>query len=80
MLYYAQRLEVLAEIRAARMEAEDAQRRAEEARERLKLLTVRERHHFGIYRDRPLADLARAAGVSRKTLYAWIGEAERSGE
>lgn len=74
---YEQRIEYLAEIRAARREAEEAQRLADEAQARLKRLTIQEWNSFGVYRDRPLADLARAAGISRKTLYAWKAEAAR---
>lgn len=76
---YEQRIEYLAEIRAARREAEEAQRLADEAQARLKRLTIQEWNSFGVYRDRPLVDLARAAGISRKTLYAWKAEATERG-
>ncbi|MCI6556216.1 hypothetical protein [Schaalia hyovaginalis] len=76
---YEQRIEYLAEIRAARREAEEAQLRADEAQARLKRLTIQEWNSFGVYCDRPLADLARAAGSSRKTLYAWKTEAAERG-
>ena len=64
----------------ARHEAEEAERRACEARERLKRLAVKDRDSFGGYASYPLADVARAAGISRKTLYEWIKEADRNPE